>query len=262
MQRSRHYKTLGVLNLTMFVVYKATSPSGKEYIGITNNFTHRISQHFSQTTKEKTPFGRALKKYKRSVRFEIIDTAETRDEVLVKERHYIAVLNTIKPYGYNSNEGGLGPSFETSERTKVKQSASRKVLYEEYKKTGGTFPRSDIWATPVVCSNGIFYANAHCAAKALKIAVSGVMGCLDGTYDSIKNLRFVYVDKTQIVHPPAGAGWKRPVMCSNGLAYVSARTAERELDLPRGHVLSVCSGRLKPNRGLVFTKIDKTKVAV
>lgn len=42
-----------------YIVYIATSPSNKKYVGITNNFKRRIKEHKSS----KYPFGKAIRKY-------------------------------------------------------------------------------------------------------------------------------------------------------------------------------------------------------
>ena len=71
----------------MYVVYTATSPSGKKYVGITNNLKRRIKEHGSSSY----PFGKALRKYgKESFTYEIIivdsvQTALAKEEELVTQ---------------------------------------------------------------------------------------------------------------------------------------------------------------------------------
>ena len=45
------------------IVYMYTSPSGKYYIGQTVNETSRKSKHKLETSKSKTKFGSAIRKY-------------------------------------------------------------------------------------------------------------------------------------------------------------------------------------------------------
>ena len=45
----------------MYLIYKATSPSGRIYIGVTNNFKRRMKEHMSSPY----PFGHAVRKYGR-----------------------------------------------------------------------------------------------------------------------------------------------------------------------------------------------------
>jgi predicted GIY-YIG superfamily endonuclease len=69
----------------MYILYKATSPSGRSYIGVTNNFKRRMKEHMSS----KYPFGDALRKYQRhnfDYSFEMFDTLE---DALVRESELV-----------------------------------------------------------------------------------------------------------------------------------------------------------------------------
>lgn len=85
-----------------YVLYKATSPSGRFYVGITNNFKRRMKEHGSSNW----PFGHALRKYGKhnfSYEFEVFPTFE---EALVREAELITedVLKSKKCY--NACVGG------------------------------------------------------------------------------------------------------------------------------------------------------------
>ena len=85
-----------------YILYKATSPSGRTYIGITNNFKRRMKEHLSS----KWPFGHALRKYGRHnfiFEFEYFDSVE---EALLREAELVTpeVLKTKKLY--NATVGG------------------------------------------------------------------------------------------------------------------------------------------------------------
>lgn len=85
-----------------YILYKATSPSGRTYIGITNNFKRRMKEHLSS----KWPFGHALRKYGREnfiYDFEYFDTVE---DALEREKELVTseVLKTKKLY--NATVGG------------------------------------------------------------------------------------------------------------------------------------------------------------
>lgn len=45
------------------IIYKYTSPSGKSYIGQTVNEVSRKYKHKLETSKSKTKFGSAIRKY-------------------------------------------------------------------------------------------------------------------------------------------------------------------------------------------------------
>lgn len=60
----------------MYLVYIATSPSNKKYIGVTNNLKRRLKEHLSSPY----PFGRALRKYgKDNFTYETIEAKDVHD---------------------------------------------------------------------------------------------------------------------------------------------------------------------------------------
>lgn len=94
------------------IVYKATFPNGKLYIGITKfKLSDRIRGHKCSafTRKSKNPVHCAIRKYGwENVKWEIIYTANNYDEILEKEIELIASENTLVPKGYNITKGGQG----------------------------------------------------------------------------------------------------------------------------------------------------------
>lgn len=86
----------------MYCLYKATSPSGKTYIGITNNFKRRMKEHLSSPYA----FGNALRKYGREAfiyEFELFDTVE---EALAREAELVSLATLDKRALYNETIGG------------------------------------------------------------------------------------------------------------------------------------------------------------
>jgi predicted GIY-YIG superfamily endonuclease len=84
----------------MYLVYKATSPSDKVYIGITNNFKRRLKEH----GRSKYSFGKALRKYGKDTfkfEFEAYDTVE---DALSREAEL--VNKDTLPFLYNQIVGG------------------------------------------------------------------------------------------------------------------------------------------------------------
>lgn len=85
-----------------YCLYKATSPSGKVYIGVTNNFKRRMKEHlFSQYS-----FGLALRKYGKesfTFEFELFDSVE---EALERESELIGVAEVKNKMFYNETVGG------------------------------------------------------------------------------------------------------------------------------------------------------------
>jgi group I intron endonuclease len=85
-----------------YIIYKLTSPSGKIYIGRTDDFDRRMIEHKAISKKDKI---RHLYKWVRKHGWnnfikEIIDTADTLDDAISKELKYILEFDTVKS-GYN-----------------------------------------------------------------------------------------------------------------------------------------------------------------
>jgi group I intron endonuclease len=93
------------------IIYKATSPSGKVYVGQTTQGieVRKTKHHYSANfTKTNTIFNKAIKKYGiEGFVWEIIDTADNQNELNEKEIFWIAFYdstNSVK--GYNQRLGG------------------------------------------------------------------------------------------------------------------------------------------------------------
>jgi predicted GIY-YIG superfamily endonuclease len=85
-----------------YILYKATSPSGRTYIGITNNFKRRMKEHGSS----KWPFGHALRKYGKEnfqYEFEYFDSVE---EALEREKELVTPEALLSRKFYNACVGG------------------------------------------------------------------------------------------------------------------------------------------------------------
>ena len=90
------------------IVYMATNKvNGKKYIGQTcNTLEQRMYEHWSVRTG-KGYFQNALQKYGlEGFVCKIIDTAEDREQLNLKEEFWINFFNTLAPRGYNLRTGG------------------------------------------------------------------------------------------------------------------------------------------------------------
>lgn len=112
------------------IIYKATSPSSKIYIGKTKNrLTERIRGHFKDATYKvassyNTAFSRAIRKYGKNIIFEIVEDDINIEKLNEREIFYIEKFDSFR-FGYNSTTGGDGPT-EVSEETRQKISKARK----------------------------------------------------------------------------------------------------------------------------------------
>jgi len=121
------------------IVYKATSPSGKIYIGITSNpLKNRIKEHKKDSVNQNLnrPFHKAIRKYGiDNIKFEVIDKARSWDKLCLREQYWIQFYKSNKrDIGYNCTSGGEGASGRImSEETKIKISNSNKEYYKNNK---------------------------------------------------------------------------------------------------------------------------------
>lgn len=115
----------------MGIIYKATSPSGKSYVGQTiygldNRWRDHVYDAFDPKKDHCKLLNRAIRKYgKDAFMLEILceaDSAKLND----LETHYIKLHNTVKPHGYNLTYGG-GTNMHLEE-TKQKISNSLKGI--------------------------------------------------------------------------------------------------------------------------------------
>jgi group I intron endonuclease len=123
-------------------VYKITNKlTNKVYIGITNQGSGARYRHhwYESRIGEPSPIHRSMAKYgEENFTLEIIDFADTYDELKEKEKYWIKWYNsTDRSIGYNLTEGGDGTfgrmhSEETKE--KIRQKALGRKASEDTKK--------------------------------------------------------------------------------------------------------------------------------
>jgi len=115
------------------IIYSATGPSGKIYIGKTVQPLHRRkichkSNAFNKNVENyNCHFYKAIRKYSfDKFEWRVLYRNIKESKLSGLERKTIAGLNTIK-FGYNSTEGGEGSSgFKHTEKSKIKMSIATK----------------------------------------------------------------------------------------------------------------------------------------
>ena len=116
----------------MYLLYKHTSPSGKSYIGITNDYNRRCYEH--RTIPKDTPFSRAIRKYGwDAFTHEIISNTDILEEAQIAEQHTITELNTQSPYGYNLQPGGMCRIQHEETRAKIRATLTGRPRSDETK---------------------------------------------------------------------------------------------------------------------------------
>lgn len=113
------------------IIYKATNKiNGKLYIGQTvRALDVRIAEH---KRHKNTPFDKAVQVYGAdNFDFEVIDTAETIDELNRKEKYWVNYYNAFGKNGYNACEGGGNTvGYHHTEESKKKMSVAHKGKWD------------------------------------------------------------------------------------------------------------------------------------
>jgi group I intron endonuclease len=125
--------------MSQFLIYKATSPSNKCYIGLTTrSLSDRIKSHKCCAKLPKTKFHYAINKYGiDNFIWEIIYQTNNFEDLKEKEMFYIKHFNSIKT-GYNitmGGEGSLGYKFNFRKRTSLQIEKMRKISSSLYGKS-------------------------------------------------------------------------------------------------------------------------------
>jgi group I intron endonuclease len=101
-----------------YIIYLATSPSGKVYVGATSDsLKTRKQSHISLARGNKRRiFQMALKKYHFDFKWEILEEGLAREEAELVEKYYIAFFDsTDRRFGYNLSPGGLAGDVRSPE---------------------------------------------------------------------------------------------------------------------------------------------------
>lgn len=214
----------------LHVIYKATSPSGKVYIGYTSTtLKKRIQHHFSKS-KAKNPNDRkraiccAIRKYGKLIKWEILATYQTKEFAFNREKYFIKLFQSnIKGYGYNLSEGGEGRS--------------------------GSFTSSK--SKKIVNDKGVIFNSISQAGKSINVSAYAIlMGIRENR--PVKGINFdYYTDIVKIAQKNIGK--VRPVYCiETNQTFLTCAEAGRVLNLHPASIHKVCSNLRKACRGYTF----------
>ena len=118
------------------IIYKATGPDGKVYIGQTMyTLAHRKACHRIQAVKRdrRGSFQLALLELGvNAFTWEQIDTAETAEELDAKEKYWIAHYDSMNPKrGYNNTDGGVKTTYSEATCRRISEALKGKKRSKE-----------------------------------------------------------------------------------------------------------------------------------
>jgi len=120
--------------MVKYLVYKATSPSNKFYIGITKKtLLERQKEHeyAAKSNSKKRVLYSAMQKHECNFKWEELGSNLTVDVASDLEIHYIMIFNTTdRNFGYNMTKGGLSGDIMSIE-SKVRYKQSMKKYYDD-----------------------------------------------------------------------------------------------------------------------------------
>jgi group I intron endonuclease len=116
-------------------IYKFTClKNGKVYIGLTGNYKSRFASHMYEVRSGSNYLlHKAIRKHGiKNFKFEVIDGANSLDELCYREWFWIETLNTRNPkIGYNTKEGGVYSKQSQSTKDKISKKAKGRKASEE-----------------------------------------------------------------------------------------------------------------------------------
>lgn len=96
------------MNNKAFVYVITNLLNGKKYVGVTRDMRRRMNAHASHTIATRAAIKNAIKKYGReNFQMEVLEEGEV-DYCYEREPHWIEILGTQSPSGYNICFGGRG----------------------------------------------------------------------------------------------------------------------------------------------------------
>lgn len=174
----------------MIRIYLLKSPCGAGYVGQTRKqIEQRLKSHVG--SKNCVVMAKAIQFYGlKNFTFELLATASTQQTADALEQHFIAVLGTQTPFGYNVTGGGSRQSFTDKTRKKMSFGQKRSLAINPVRREKLVSQLKNVkhrrgFASPgrkaVFCStNGKTYPSITHAAKELGLDFSTVAAVARG----------------------------------------------------------------------------------
>lgn len=258
------------------VLYSALAENGKRYIGVSKySLEERKKQHERSSRNPKNKFHRAIKKYGlNSFVWEVLDTANSSDELMFKEVEYIRFFDSKKK-GYNSTDGGEGTKGHVvSEEARTKLRAVSKSFWstktkEEIQELTKHLSVTGGWNKKQILDNkGNIFKSVSAAAQFHNMSIGGISLLLSQKRPSKSGLCFkIYEGYIEIFnfekakikkskYSPetllkfTGDHLKKKIIDSNGVIYNSVTEAAKLLKISRSRLTKILTKSLNTKNGL------------
>lgn len=203
------------------IIYKVTNKiNGKIYIGQTTMPLQKRWYLHCHKSSGCTALHRAIEKYG-SENFSVqqIDVACSREELNLKEQHWVEHYNSIVPHGYNLKTGGNTPTYSAESR--------RKMSLNHADVKGTNNPRYGVHLT---------------LETRQKISDSNTGKCLS---EEQKEKCFLHNPRRKMVKN-----------IDTGVVYLSCNLAEKQCGFPHGAISRVCRGEGKTTHGFHWCYVE------
>ena len=122
-------------------LYRLTSPSGKQYVGVTG---YTVGKRLAEHPHFSTAVGRALNKYGKTAFYVEILAKGSEEYIYDLEKKAIGIFGTMAPLGYNLREGGAGGRHTADSRRKISVANKGKKVSEVSRKRIGAASRGRV----------------------------------------------------------------------------------------------------------------------
>lgn len=254
------------------VVYRATTPSGKVYIGITTGSLKRRAQgHIRDAVLgSQRLFAKAIRKYgPDNIRFEVIGSADTWAELCRLEiEHIRAAGSAERKHGYNRTDGGEGRSYTDPEEIERQSVCQRRrfARREEREKDAlakGARPFLVFRDSEVV---GEWLVIQECSRE-LGVPATKICACLKGRRNGAGPYTFRYVgelvDGPRLLSKHSKVDSKRPFRVYRDGTQVGEFSSRDDcasaLGLDKARILECLRGKRISQSGFMFRYITDSE---
>jgi len=253
------------------LIYLATTPNGKHYVGQTTNLKNRIANHMHG----KTLFAKAVKKYKDEIVWTTIDYFHSQEEANLKENKWIMhYKSTERGLGYNltfGGEGGKPTEAEKKRRGRLSKAAidSKPAKWHQDKSNH----MKDLWnqqeyrdkaTTRIQQARSTEKAKANTATQTKEqwkdeASRNKLINGMKKRFDSEEKREAFSNSQLKALAKPFKA-----VLYATGQIvgiFENQKTAAQTLNIPACNISAVLNGKRVKTKGYVFTYIkEKRKI--